>query len=73
MLGNQSDISLKVIEADVADVHDLHATIRSPSGHEEPCLLKQLSNGSLSKWMPPENPLIFNIKVLLVITTYFFF
>ena len=42
--GNQSDISLKVIEG---DVNDLHATIRSPSGHEEPCLLKKLSNGSL--------------------------
>ena len=40
----QSDISLKVIEG---DVNDLHATIRSPSGHEEPCLLKKLSNGSL--------------------------
>ena len=44
MYGNQSDISLKVIEG---DVNDLHATIRSPSGHEEPCLLKKLSNGSL--------------------------
>lgn len=42
--GNQSDISLKVIEG---DVNELHATIRSPSGHEEPCLLKKLSNGSL--------------------------
>lgn len=42
--GNQSDISLKVIEG---DVNDLQATIRSPSGHEEPCLLKKLSNGSL--------------------------
>jgi filamin len=44
LLGNQSDISLKVIEG---DVNDLHATIRSPSGQEEPCLLKKLSNGSL--------------------------
>lgn len=44
MYGNQSDISLKVIEG---DVNDLHAVIRSPSGHEEPCLLKKLSNGSL--------------------------
>jgi filamin len=44
VLGNQSDISLKVIEG---DVNDLHATIKSPSGHEEPCLLKKLSNGSL--------------------------
>ncbi len=44
--GTQSDISLKVTEG---DVHDLYATIRSPSGHEEPCLLKKLSNGSLGK------------------------
>lgn len=44
VFGNQSDISLKVIEG---DVNDLHATIKSPSGHEEPCLLKKLSNGSL--------------------------
>ncbi len=35
---------LKVIEG---DVNDLQAVIRSPSGHEEPCLLKKLSNGSL--------------------------
>ncbi len=28
-------------------MNDLQATIRSPSGHEEPCLLKKLSNGSL--------------------------
>ncbi len=44
ILGNQSDISLKVIEG---DVNDLYATIKSPTGHEEPCLLKKLSNGSL--------------------------
>ena len=41
---NQSDISLKVIEG---DVNELHATIKSPSGHEQPCLLKKLPNGSL--------------------------
>ena len=44
LLDAQSDISLKVIEG---DVNDLHATIKSPSGHEEPCLLKKLTNGSL--------------------------
>ena len=44
IFGNMSDISLKVIEG---DVNDLHANIKSPSGHEEPCLLKKLSNGSL--------------------------
>ena len=45
LLGNQSDISLKVVNE--CDVNELHATIKSPSGHEEPCLLKKLSNGSL--------------------------
>ena len=44
VFGNQSDISLKVIEGNIGD---LHATIKSPSGHEEPCLLKKLPNGSL--------------------------
>jgi filamin len=43
--GNHSDISLKVI--DIGDIGELQASIRSPSGHEEPCLLKKLSNGSL--------------------------
>jgi filamin len=43
-MGNQSDISLKVIEGDVSE---LYATIKSPSGHEEACMLKKLNNGSL--------------------------
>jgi filamin len=45
VFGNQSDISLKVVEG--GDIGELHASIRSPSGHEEPCLLKKLNNGSL--------------------------
>jgi filamin len=44
MLGNQSEFSLRVTEM---DIHELHATIRSPSGFEEPCVLKKLANGSL--------------------------
>jgi filamin len=44
MVGNQSEISLRVTEM---DIHDLNATIRSPSGLEEGCLLKKLANGSL--------------------------
>ena len=44
MLGNQSEFSLRVTEL---DIHDLHATIRSPSAFEEPCVLKKLANGSL--------------------------
>ena len=42
ILDNQSDISFKIIEG---DVNDLHAKIKSPSGHEEPFLIKKLSNG----------------------------
>ena len=44
MVGNQNEFSLRVTEI---DIHDLHATIRSPSGFEEPCVLKKLANGSL--------------------------
>jgi filamin len=44
MVGSQSEISLRVTEM---DIHDLSATIRSPSGLEEACLLKKLANGSL--------------------------
>jgi filamin len=43
-IGNQSEFSLRVTEM---DIHDLHATIRSPSGFEEACVLKKLANGSL--------------------------
>ena len=44
MVGSQSEISLRVTEM---DIHDLNATIRSPSGLEESCILKKLANGSL--------------------------
>ena len=43
-VGSQSEISLRVTEM---DINDLNATIRSPSGLEEMCLLKKLPNGSL--------------------------
>ncbi|CAF3564394.1 unnamed protein product [Adineta steineri] len=43
-IGNQSEFSLRTTEM---DIHELHATIRSPSGYEEPCVLKKLANGSL--------------------------
>ena len=43
-MGSQSEFSLRVTEL---DIHELHATIRSPSGYEEPCALKKLANGSL--------------------------
>ena len=44
MIGSQSEFSLRVTEI---DIHELNATIRSPSGYEEPCVLKKLANGSL--------------------------
>jgi len=43
-IGNQNEFSLRVTEM---DIHELHATIRSPGGYEEPCALKKLANGSL--------------------------
>ncbi|XP_023206075.1 filamin-C isoform X3 [Xiphophorus maculatus] len=40
-VGTASDVSLKITETDLSS---LMATIRAPSGHEEPCLLKRLPN-----------------------------
>lgn len=42
--GRSSEFSLKIVEEDISN---LMATIRSPSGAEEPCLLKRLANGHL--------------------------
>ncbi|XP_029350557.1 filamin-C-like isoform X7 [Echeneis naucrates] len=40
-VGTATDVSLKITETDLSS---LTATIRAPSGHEEPCLLKRLPN-----------------------------
>lgn len=40
-VGTATDVSLKIMETDLSS---LMATIRAPSGHEEPCLLKRLPN-----------------------------
>ncbi|MEQ2257026.1 hypothetical protein ILYODFUR_030209, partial [Ilyodon furcidens] len=40
-VGTASEVSLKITETDLSS---LMATIRAPSGHEEPCLLKRLPN-----------------------------
>ena len=45
-IGRSSEVSLKVTETDIAS---LTASIRSPSGQEEPCMLKRLPNGHLGK------------------------
>eukprot|EP00918_Siedleckia_nematoides_P105694 GHVU01230790.1.p1 GENE.GHVU01230790.1~~GHVU01230790.1.p1 ORF type:complete len:2480 (+),score=363.92 GHVU01230790.1:158-7597(+) len=43
-VGSSSEVSLKVSETDLSN---LTATIKSPSGMEEPCILKRLANGHL--------------------------
>ncbi|XP_074481234.1 filamin-C-like isoform X12 [Sebastes fasciatus] len=40
-VGTATDVSLKITET---DLNSLTATIRAPSGNEEPCLLKRLPN-----------------------------
>ncbi|KAA0720868.1 Filamin-C [Triplophysa tibetana] len=40
-VGTATDVSLKITETDLSS---LSATIRAPSGNEEPCLLKRLPN-----------------------------
>lgn len=45
-VGASSEVSLKVTEADISN---LTASIRSPSGLEEPCILKRLANGHLGE------------------------
>ncbi|KAJ3612558.1 hypothetical protein NHX12_020829 [Muraenolepis orangiensis] len=40
-VGTATDVSLKITETDLSS---LMATIRAPSGYEEPCLLKRLPN-----------------------------
>ncbi|XP_063405540.1 filamin-A-like isoform X12 [Mytilus trossulus] len=42
--GRSSEFELKIVEEDIGN---LMATIRTPSGTEEPCLLKRLANGHL--------------------------
>ncbi|KAL8615195.1 hypothetical protein ACOMHN_029211 [Nucella lapillus] len=49
-VGSSSEVSLKVTETDVSS---LTATVRSPSGREEPCLLKRLANGHLGMTFTP--------------------
>lgn len=40
-VGTSTDVSLKITESDLSL---LTASIRAPSGNEEPCLLKRLPN-----------------------------
>ena len=43
-MGSASEVSLKVKETDISN---LTATIKSPSGREDDCILKRLANGHL--------------------------
>ncbi|KAL8614771.1 hypothetical protein ACOMHN_017752 [Nucella lapillus] len=43
-LGNSSEYSLKVIEADIVD---LQGTIQTPAGNIEPCILKKMGDGEI--------------------------
>lgn len=65
-MGTSADVSLKIAETDLSS---LTASIRAPSGNEEPCLLKKLPNrhlgrsaaGARSLWgadRPPSSPLL---------------
>lgn len=45
-VGTAADVSLKIAETDLSS---LSASIRAPSGNEEPCLLKKLPNRHLGE------------------------
>lgn len=45
-VGTAADVSLKIAETDLSS---LTASIRAPSGNEEPCLLKRLPNRHLGE------------------------
>lgn len=59
-MGTSADVSLKIAETDLSS---LTASIRAPSGNEEPCLLKKLPNRHLGKRRlapcPAEAPRLF--------------
>lgn len=46
-VGTSTDVSLKITETDLSL---LSASIRAPSGNEEPCLLKRLPNRHIGTW-----------------------
>uniref|UniRef100_UPI00358E6021 filamin-C-like isoform X2 n=1 Tax=Myxine glutinosa TaxID=7769 RepID=UPI00358E6021 len=50
-MGGCQDIALQVLENDLSQ---LSATITSPSGHEEPCLLKRLPSGHIGVSFTPK-------------------
>jgi len=49
-VGTAADVSLKITETDLSY---LTASIKAPSGKEEPCLLKRLPNQHIGKHKRP--------------------
>lgn len=47
-VGTSTDVSLKITETDLSS---LTASIRAPSGNEEPCLLKRLPNRHIGQFL----------------------
>lgn len=47
-VGTATDVSLKITETDLSS---LTASIRAPSGNEEPCLLKRLPNRHIGQFL----------------------
>ena len=48
-IGAPTEIPLSALTVDEEDIANMSATIRSPSGKEEPCVLKRLDNGQLGQ------------------------
>lgn len=56
-VGTSTDVSLKITETDLSS---LTASIRAPSGYEEPCLLKRLPNRHIGQcWTQREDKVDF--------------
>ena len=48
-VGAPTEVPLSALIVDEADIAAMSATIRTPSGQEEPCVLKRLENGQLGQ------------------------
>ncbi len=46
MVGTTSEVPLRISEA---DIYNLTATVTSPSGFEQPSMIKRMPNGHLGK------------------------
>ena len=48
-VGTLTEVSLSTLMFEEVDIASMTATIRTPSGNEEPCTLKRLENGQLGR------------------------